>query len=79
MCVIGTFDKGPRPGAVVAQSWPAGWVSGPAPRNIPRDAFLVDADVMERDILRQQDSWCVYDIDGLKPKKLLLGDELFND
>ena len=26
MCVIGTFDKGPRPGAVVAQSWPAGWV-----------------------------------------------------
>ena len=78
MCVIATDDTGSRPGACIAQSWPRGWVSGPTRLNMPLDAFWADADVVEKYILRQQDSWAVSNLNGLAPNTPLLGDDLFN-
>jgi len=69
MCVVG-IDDTKRPGACICNSWGRHWVEGPKAHNQPDGTFWCDADVMEKDILRQEDSWAFSEYQGFPPKKL---------
>jgi hypothetical protein len=70
MCVIGVDDNGDRPGACIDNSWGPHWVDGPKKHGQPDGSFWCDAEVLENDILRQQDSWAFSEYIGFPPKKL---------
>lgn len=77
MCLIALDDIGEgcsqkRPGVLVMNSWGKQWISGPKRHNQPDGSFWVDADVLERRILSNRDSWAFSNFDGFKPKKLKL-------
>jgi hypothetical protein len=76
MSLIAVDDKGEgcsrrRPGVLVQNSW-GNWISGPKRHNQPDGSFWVDADDIERYVLRSGDCWTFSDYDGFKPKKLNL-------
>jgi len=54
------------------QSWGPSWISGPKRHNQPDGSFWVDADDIERYVLRSGDCWVFSDFSGYPPKKLNL-------
>jgi len=70
MCIIGVDDAHSRPGVLIQNSWGPYWVNGPKRHGQPDGSFWCDADVLERRILREQDSWAFGDYEGFPPKKL---------
>ena len=70
MAIIGVDDDYRRPGVLVVNSWGRHWVDGPKRHDQPDGTFWCDADVLERQILREQDSWAFGDYEGFPPKKL---------
>jgi hypothetical protein len=74
MAVIATDDASRRPGALLQNSWPVSWVSGPATFDQPPGSFWVDAEVIENKMLSAQDAWAYSDLDGYPAKKFDLGD-----
>ena len=72
MAVIGMDDEFKRPGVLVMNSWGENWVSGPTRHNQPPGSFWVDADVLEKKILSDEDSWAFGDYEGWPAKTLNL-------
>lgn len=70
MCFMGVNDSGSRPGLLCMNSWPMGWVSGPRSEGQPEGSFWIDADVAERDMLSNEDSFVYSDRDGFPAKDL---------
>lgn len=73
MCIVGIDDKSKRPGACIDNSWGPNWLSGPIAFDQPEGSFWVDAEELERRILRQQDSWAYSDYMGFPVKTFDLG------
>lgn len=67
---------GKRPALICDNtSWPKNWISGPKPewaQTMPDGMFPVDAEIADR-MLRQGDSYSIYDFNGYKRKKIKLG------
>lgn len=55
MVILGTDDEFKRPGALVQNSWPVSWVSGPKRHEQPEGSFWVDASTIDR-AMKQGDS-----------------------
>ncbi len=72
MCVIGSDDTR-RPGPLIMNSWPKGWVKGEAQEDQPEGSFWCDADVFERDILSQKDCYVVSSYDGYPEREFDVG------
>jgi len=72
MCILGVDDEYRRPGVLVQNSWGA-WNAGPTRHNQPVGSFWVDADEIERRVLRSGDCWAISGYEGFKPQKLKLG------
>lgn len=69
MLLIGCKDDN-RPGALCVNSWNV-WNSGPKGEyDIPDGSFWIDAEVLERNILSQNDSWAFSSYEGFKPQEL---------
>lgn len=69
MCILGVDDAHKRPGVLVQNSWGA-WNGGPKRNNQPTGSFWVDADVIEKKIFKQNDSWAYSSYVGFQPQKL---------
>lgn len=69
MCIIGVDDKHRRPGVLVQNSWGT-WNGGPKRHDQPDGSFWVDADEIERRVLRSGDCWAFSGYAGFKPQKL---------
>ena len=69
MSILGVDDKHKRPGVLVQNSW-GKWNGGPKRHDQPDGSFWVDADEIERRILKKGDSWAFSGYEGFKPRKL---------
>lgn len=72
MCIIGAKDDS-RPAGLIMNSWPKGWLKGPSQEDQPEGSFWCDAEVLERDILSQKDSYVVSCFDGYPARKFDVG------
>lgn len=70
MSILGVDDEYKRPGVLVQNSWGTDWIGGPKRNNQPEGSFWVDAEEIERRILKQGDSWAFSGYEGFKPRKL---------
>lgn len=69
MCILGVDDEYKRPGVLVQNSW-GKWNGGPKRHNQPDGSFWVDADEIERRVLKTGDCWGFSGYEGFKPQKL---------
>lgn len=69
MSILGVDDAYKRPGVLVQNSWGA-WNGGPKRNNQPTGSFWVDADVIERKVFKQNDSWAYSSYVGFQPQKI---------
>jgi hypothetical protein len=69
MCVIGVRDNSRRPGVLIQNSWGI-WNAGPKTDNQPDGSFWVDADIFEKYMLSQRDSWALSGYTGFEPKEI---------
>lgn len=74
MFICAVDDEYKRPGVLIMNSWGPNWVSGPKRLNQPDGSFWCDAEVLERNILRGQDSWAISGFQGYPSQKLDWGD-----
>lgn len=70
MSILAIDDEYKRPGVCVQNSWGPNWISGPKRNNQPDGSFWVDADEIERRILKKGDSWAFSGYKGFQPRKL---------
>jgi hypothetical protein len=69
MSLLAIDDEYKRPGVLVQNSWGV-WNGGPKRHNQPDGSFWVDADVIEKRIFSQGDSWAFSGYEGFKPQNL---------
>lgn len=69
MSILGVDDEYKRPGVLVQNSWGT-WNSGPKRHDQPNGSFWVDAEEIERRILKKGDSWAFSGYEGFKPREL---------
>lgn len=69
MCLIGYDDEYKRPGALCQNSWGT-WNSGPKRHDQPDGSFWIDAEDLERRILKSGDCWAFSGYDGFKPQEI---------
>ena len=69
MCLLGVDDKHKRPGVLCMNSWGV-WNAGPKRHGQPSGSFWIDADEVERRMLKQGDCWAFSGYEGFKPRKL---------
>lgn len=69
MSILAIDDEYKRPGVLVQNSWGV-WNGGPKRHEQPDGSFWVDADVIEKRIFSQGDSWAFSGYEGFKPRKL---------
>ena len=67
MCILGVDDSYRRPGVLVQNSW-GKWNGGPKRNNQPDGSFWVDADEIERRILKTGDCWAYSGYDGFEKR-----------
>ena len=70
MCFIAVDDKHGRPGLLCNNSWGPNWISGPKRHGQPDGSFWVDADVCDRMLGRNPDSYAVSNFDGYPSQEL---------
>lgn len=70
MRFIGADDTGKRPGLLCMNSWGPNWISGPKRHNQPDGSFWVDADVCNRMLGRNPDSWALGKFSGYPAQNL---------
>ena len=63
-------DAFKRPGTLCQNSWGPNWISGPKRHNQPDGSFWIDADVLEKRILSQGDSWAYSNFVGYPPQSV---------
>ena len=69
MSILGVDDEYKRPGVLVQNSW-GRWNGGPKRHDQPDGSFWVDADEIEKRILKKGDSWAFSGYEGFKPRTL---------
>jgi len=69
MSILAVDDEYKRPGVLVKNSWGT-WNSGPKRHDQPNGSFWVDAEEIERRILKKGDSWAFSGYEGFKPREL---------
>ena len=69
MSILAVDDEYKRPGVLVQNSWGT-WNSGPKRHDQPNGSFWVDAEEIERRILKKGDSWAFSGYEGFKPREL---------
>jgi hypothetical protein len=69
MSILAVDDEYKRPGVLVQNSWGV-WNAGPKRNGQPDGSFWVDAEEIEKRILRKKDSWAFSGYEGFKPQKL---------
>lgn len=69
MCLVAMDDEFNRPGALCANSW-AEWNSGPKRHDQPVGSFWIDAEELEKRILKTGDCWAFSGYLGFQPNKL---------
>jgi hypothetical protein len=69
MCLLGVDDKYKRPGVLCMNSWGV-WNAGPKRNDQPDGSFWIDADEVERSMLKVGDCWAFSGYEGFKPRKL---------
>jgi len=69
MSILAVDDEYKRPGVLVQNSWGV-WNGGPKRHDQPDGSFWVDAEVIEKRIFSQGDSWAFSGYEGFKPRKL---------
>jgi hypothetical protein len=69
MWICAVDDEYKRPGVCVQNSWGV-WNGGPKRHNQPDGSFWVDADEIERRVLKTGDCWAFSGYTGFKPQKL---------
>ena len=69
MWICAVDDEYKRPGVCVQNSW-GKWNGGPKRHNQPDGSFWVDADEIERRVLKTGDCWAFSGYTGFKPQKL---------
>lgn len=69
MSILAVDDEYKRPGVCVQNSWGV-WNGGPKRHDQPDGSFWVDADEIEKRILRTGDCWAFSGYDGFQPRKL---------
>lgn len=67
MCILGVDDAYKRPGVLVQNSW-GKWNGGPKRNNQPDGSFWVDADDIERKILKTGDCWAYSGYEGFEKR-----------
>lgn len=70
MVFIAVDDASRRPGLCCQNSWGPSWNSGPKRHNQPDGSFWVDADVANRMLSRDPDSWALSNYRGFPKRKL---------
>lgn len=70
MSILACDDAFKRPAVLVQNSWGPNWITGPKRHNQPDGSFWVEADDIERYILRSGDCWAFSGYKGFKPQKL---------
>lgn len=70
MCIIGVWDEGNIRRLLIQNSWGISWNSGPKTHNQPDGSFWVEADVVEKYMFSQNDSWALSGYTGFEPKEL---------
>lgn len=69
MWICGVDDEYKRPGVCVQNSWGV-WNGGPKRNNQPDGSFWVDAEQIEKRVLRTGDCWAFSSYAGFRPQKL---------
>lgn len=69
MAILGVDDEYKRRGCCVQNSWGV-WNSGPKRHNQPDGSFWVDAEELERRVLKTGDCWAISGYEGFKPQKI---------
>lgn len=64
MCLIGVDDANRRPGCLCMNSWGPNWISGPKRHGQPDGSFWIDADVVDRMLRRNSDSYTCSQFEG---------------
>jgi intein/homing endonuclease len=70
MSILGVDDEYKRPGALIQNSWGANWIAGPKRNDQPDGSFWVDAEELERRILKTGDCWAFSGYEGFKPRTI---------
>lgn len=63
-------QDGERPGGLLVNSWPEDWVQGAEREDTPHGTGWVDAEIIVRDMLSQNDSFCYSDYEGYPAQDL---------
>ena len=69
MSILAVDDEYKRPGVLVQNSW-GKWNGGPKRHDQPDGSFWVDAEEIEKRILKKGDSWAFSGYEGFKPREL---------
>lgn len=64
MCFIGMDDADSRPGLLCMNSWGANWISGPKRHDQPDGSMWVDAEVADKMLRRNSDSYTASQFEG---------------
>lgn len=70
MCIIGVWDDGNIQRLCIMNSWGENWNGGPRTHNQPDGSFWVEADIVEKYMFSQNDSWAFSGYTGFEPKEL---------
>lgn len=69
MCGIAQDTEYKRPGILIENSWPSGWVTGPKRHEQPSGSFWVDLDTIRR-MISERDTFIISDYDGYPAKDI---------
>jgi hypothetical protein len=70
MVFVGADDTAKRPGLLCMNSWGKHWISGPKRHGQPDGSFWVDADIANRMLARNPDSWALGSFSGYPGRNL---------
>lgn len=78
MAFVAVDDSRGRPGLLCVNSWGPDWISGPKRLNQPEGSFWVDADIVDRMLRRDPDSYSLSSFEGFpdNSERLTRGDFL---
>jgi hypothetical protein len=70
MWICAMDDEYKRPGVCVQNSWGPNWIAGPKRHDQPDGSFWVDAEEIEKRVLKTGDCWAFSGYEGFKPQKI---------
>lgn len=70
MCIIGIWWDGKNLYFLIQNSWGPNWNGGPKVLNQPDGSFWVNAEIVEKYMFSQNDSWALSGYTGFEPKEI---------